>query len=37
MMDFFSDPPWWFFLLGGIVFLGLIGAFFYLRNKQEDD
>jgi LPXTG-motif cell wall-anchored protein len=37
MMDFFSDPPIWFFLVGGLVFLGLIGAFFYLRNRQEDD
>jgi LPXTG-motif cell wall-anchored protein len=37
MMDFFSDPPLWFFFVGGILFLGLIGVYFYLRNRQEED
>lgn len=31
------DIPVWMMVVLGIVLLGLIGVFIYLRNKPEDD
>jgi LPXTG-motif cell wall-anchored protein len=27
----------WFFLIGGIVLVGLVGLLFILRNRRDDD
>jgi LPXTG-motif cell wall-anchored protein len=28
---------WWFYIVMVLILAGLIGAFFYLRNKQSED
>ncbi len=35
MGDFIGS--FWFFAIGGIVLLGLIGLLFVLRNKRDED
>jgi LPXTG-motif cell wall-anchored protein len=35
MADFIGSPL--FFVIGGVVLVGLIGLLFVLRNKREDD
>ena len=30
-----ANMPWWYYVLMVVLLLGAVGAFWYVRNKQE--
>ena len=30
-----ANMPWWYFVLMVVLLLGAVGAFWYVRNKQD--
>ena len=36
-MDFFSDMPWWGFVILIVILLALVGVLLFIRNKRPEE
>lgn len=36
-MDFFSNMPWWGFVILIVVLIALVGLLLFLRNKRSEE